>query len=237
MAGGINNLIKVYKMKKLIIISMFSLTACATNFPEVGTGITIKPLKELNENAYKKFIAHKKLFNDYTPEQSDSNDARLIKDNVELIGVDLYTYNLSDNQHDTEIRKSVNQLKLGFKFKPIKDNDLIYTTGFAPMGQYNKSGWSGVTQYFRHYKIGHCVFEKTNYDTNHGAIWLPKERVSNTVKGHTTMIYNYGSKDNGYNYTVNWYEDKFINTLRCANVKSSNEVALNVIELAKDISN
>ncbi len=227
------------KMKKLILITTLglSLTACATDYPQEGTGITIKPLKELSDSAYKKFMTHRKLFNDYTPEESAKDDARFIKENVELIGVDLYTYTLSDNPHETDIRKDLNMLKLNFKYEPIKDNDLIYTTGFAPIGQYHKEGWTGVTQYFRHFKIGHCVYERTHYDTKHGAIWLPKERVSNLVKGHTTMIYNYGNAREGYNYTVNWYEDKFINTLRCANAKSSNAVALSVIELAKDISN
>lgn len=226
-------------MKKIMLISVLglSLNACATNYPQEGTGITIKPLKELSENAYKKFIMHKKLFNDYTPEESTTEDAKFIKENVELIGVDLYTYTTSDNPHETEIRKDLDKLKLNFKYNPIKDDDFIYTTGFAPIGQYSKEGWTGVTQYFRHFKLGHCTYERTHYDTEHGAIWLPKERVSNLVKGHTTMIYNAGNKKDGYAYNVNWYESHYINSLRCANAKSSNDIALSVIELAKNISN
>lgn len=224
-------------MKKLILMSMLSLTACANNLPEIGSGITIKPLKELNEEAYKKYMLHKKAFNSFTPEESKDNYAQIIRDNVELKGVDLYTYSLSDNPNDTEIRKNLKQLKLSFNFVPVKNSDLIYTTGFAPMGQYTKDGWTGVTQYFRHYKIGHCIYEYTAYDIKHGAIWLPRERVSYLVGGKTTMLHNYGNKNDGYVYSVKWYDDNYIAALQCSSPKSDNQLSLSVIELANDISN
>lgn len=203
--------------------------------PKPGQGIVVKPLKVLDPAGYARYESLKQSLASPVTEYSDSHDAEDLIHTVELGDVDFTKYDSNSDPEDTEIKKSLGQLNLVFEYKDLSRLSGVKTSGYAVNGIHTSKGWNGVSQFFKHANLGHCVYERTNYDVAKGAIYLPKERTSKAVNKKITMIYHYGNPKDGYSYTVSWYEDNFMNEIRCANKISSTKLASEIIKFAKTV--
>lgn len=146
-----------------------------------------------------------------------------------------YSRKFYNDPNDTHMKKDLYPIKLNFKFDGIKSIDQKSVIGFAPMGQY-KNGWTGITEYFKDKELGVCT-----YSIN-PIIYV---RISDAIASHEindkiTSIKVKGNNNDGYLYTVNWYEDKgpdnvIDSEIECANMLYDENILKNIIALARKV--
>lgn len=205
-----------------------------SSLPKTGDGLVIKSLQEIDPDAYKKYLNNRKNNPDAWYEEQEAQ-AQYIIDTVSLSNVNMYAYETKSSKDNTELKKTLKQVPISFKFKELQKSNKLETIGYSPYGMYTKNGWNGLGVYLKHKDIGACHYKRMFYDYKNLGIFVPKEIVSYDVAGKVTTIYNFGTKSTGYIYNINWYDDEYTNTLECANFTISKDIAANVLKLAQEI--
>jgi len=157
------------------------------------------------------------------------------------IHIKQYATNLNDQ--GTYLRKSINDLKLAFKFKEITNDRLspyglhITMLGAAPQGGFHEEsgGWSGAVQFFIIKNIGTCVYGMRNVKISGTAAMLAKEDVVYDINDKVTLVKVDGSKSSGFLYQVEWFDKNNFHELECANTQYSKHIKNEVINLARTI--
>lgn len=147
----------------------------------------------------------------------------------------------------THIRRNRNQVKLAFNQSPSYKNIAhfreINTIGYVPFGSFqkkedglsDKTGWSGIVQFFDVKSIGTCAYSLKSVKASHTAAELALEDVTYAINSKATLTHTKGFPGSGFVYLVEWYDDQYFQELECANEKFSNEIKDSVINLAKKI--
>lgn len=158
---------------------------------------------------------------------------------------------LKDNQSvtSTHIRRHQNEVKLAFNqhasFKNITHFKGLNTIGYVPFGSFrkkedglsDKTGWTGIVQFFDIKPIGTCAYSLKSVKASHTAAELALEDVTYSINSKATLTQIKGFPGSGFVYLVEWYDDEYFHELECANEKFSNEIKDSVIALAKKIDN
>jgi len=145
------------------------------------------------------------------------------------------------NEGSTHLRKSTADLKLAFKFKGVEGNKKMLSyggdigvLGAAPQGSFNPdNGWSGAAQFFTVKNIGVCSYAVMNVKASGTAAMLAMEDVTYDVHDKATLIKVDGSKNSGFLYKVEWFDDENFHDLQCANSQYSKQINHDVINLAR----
>ena len=164
------------------------------------------------------------------------------EDAIQLLGVKKNRFYLStkkifiadNNPTDTHLKATLTQIKLAFPFNGITFIDKNNIIGYAVAGTW-QDGWAGVSEVFQDSGIGICSYVKHNLKITHGAAKLAREYVTYDVNSKSTIIFAEGQKDQGFAYKVEWFDDTFFHTLKCASEKFSQEAKESTILLAKRI--
>jgi len=136
----------------------------------------------------------------------------------------------------THLRRNINELPMAYTFLGVPQNDMSEFLGVAPYLSYiNKQGWVGAMQFFNNNEIGNCTFSENNVRLSHGAVIVAKEDARNDVNDKTTTVQVVGTKENGFLYDVEWFDNTFFRELKCVNKEFSPTTTNLVIELAKRI--
>jgi hypothetical protein len=117
--------------------------------PKPGLGLQIKSLKELDKDACKHYLKSKKSLVDSKTDKNLTDEIKFIIDTVNLVNVDLSVYELNLDLGNTELKKTVKQVPINFKYKQLSQTDRLQTVGFAPTGLQTSQGWNGVSEFFK----------------------------------------------------------------------------------------
>ncbi|CDZ78232.1 hypothetical protein BN59_02540 [Legionella massiliensis] len=90
-------------------------------------------------------------------------------------------------------------------------------------------------QFFEKDGIGTCAFTEHNRKLAKSGVELIKELVTYDVHNMPSVIIVKGSKETGFDYKVQWYDNTFTRELECANPEFSQQLRANVIALANRI--
>ena len=129
---------------------------------------------------------------------------------------------------ESDIEKDIASIKLDFSYKSV----IKGTTGYVPQGAYSESGWSGLKEMFLDLTMGACYFS---------VFHLPKNGYSPTIdhkkfiNGKDTDFTVKGNANEGYVYTLEWFEERYFRTLECAQKDESERIMDNMISLAQKI--
>jgi len=194
------------------------------DLPKSGEGVVIKPSSPDSKG----------LKNDDF--NFDNNEAQ---DAINLINKDLRVKSkiISNTQRseaeDTELKNKASEINLSFKYTQIKHDHNSYTYGFVPYGSLiENKGWSGISEYFEHDKVGRCNYIKDYYKLYDGAMYLEQNKTTYSVNNKPTVININGVTNKAFMYKISWFDNKFANHLECANLKFLKETRKEFIELA-----
>jgi hypothetical protein len=119
----------------------------------------------------------------------------------------------------TGFSKSINQLKLGFKFPSLSKNRMfsafpsnIHVLAVAPQGGFHedKGGWSGAAEFFTYNDIGTCSYGIKNVKVSNTAAQLAQEDVTYTINEKATILLPVeGNESSGFLYSLKWYDNEF----------------------------
>lgn len=156
--------------------------------------------------------------------------------------IEKYKNNLSPES--THFRKSIDELKLGYTFVGVPNEDITTNIGFVPFGAYKSikngdlaDGWDGAGQFFEKDGIGTCAFTEHNRQLSQCGVELIKEFVTYDINNKPTIILIKGNKFSGYVYKIEWFDSMFSRELECANEEFNINIRSNVISLANRIDN
>jgi hypothetical protein len=206
--------------------------------PRSGDGVKIIPLGDMYPiGNSKKLLEDFKTQKEkgFVNEKSEPAKKLLGLQRNKFINGNEKTY-LSNDPHDTHLKKSFEQIKLAFDHHPIsfiKEKDII---GFAAAGTY-QSGWTGITETFNYKDFGVCDYILHNFQITGGAALLSEEFVTYDINKKSTVITITGNKETGFMTQIEWYDDIFYHTLECASKEFKKENTETFITLAKDIDN
>jgi hypothetical protein len=166
-----------------------------------------------------------------------------LMDMAKMAPVYIKQYASNVNEESTHMRNDPKDLKLAFKFKGIKTNRLLLARGgitplgSAPMGSFDKDdgGWSGVIQFFSVSNLGVCSYSVMNVKASGTSAQLAMEDVTYAIHDKATLTHTDGSKNSGFLYKVEWFDDENFHELECANKDYSSKIKQSVISLAKQI--
>ncbi len=148
---------------------------------------------------------------------------------------EMQQYKNVSRETSTHIRASINDLKLGFKFKGIPPSLAVNTIGIVPQGGFHPEGWSGAVQFFEAKDIGTCAYAQMSVAVSHTAIEIALEDADYRINNKLTLIEVRGSKDSGFDYKIRWFDDVSFHELECANMNYSDDTTQKVIGLAEQI--
>jgi hypothetical protein len=158
--------------------------------------------------------------------------------------IDIRQYAANNNEKGTHLRQSTRQLKLAFKFRGVEGDDFllhannnIKVLGAAPQGAFHDEfdGWSGAAQFFSMKNLGVCSYAVMNVKASGTSAMLAMEDVTYDINSKATLIHTEGSKNSGFLYKVEWFDDENFHELECANAQYSKQIKHEVIELARMI--
>ena len=136
---------------------------------------------------------------------------------------------------DTNLKKSLDLVNIGFNFKGIpfvKDSELI---GFAVAGTRTAKGWTSVGEIFKSKQLGICSYLIRDAVLSESTATLAMESVSSEVNENITVSSVIGNENYGFLYTVVWFNDFYFHRLECANNKFNPEGKEIILALAKEI--
>lgn len=137
---------------------------------------------------------------------------------------------------DTNLRQSVDEIKMAYTFVGVPHSEMSEEIGVAPYLTYLKNeGWVGAIQYFVNKDIGNCSFAENNVRLSHGSVVVAKELAREDVNGKVTVVTVSGDNEDGFLYEVEWYDQTFFRTLQCANKLFDKSLVSKSIDLAKTI--
>lgn len=138
-------------------------------------------------------------------------------------------------ESDTNMKHSISEVKVGFKFKTVPDvapKDII---GFSPRAAYVNSKWTGITEFFNDKNIGTCKYSATNMKLSNGSARIDPSAVRYDVNNKPGDIFVQGSINSGFLYTVSWFNNEYSYILECANMNYDKAITDKAIELARII--
>jgi hypothetical protein len=226
--GGINDL-KEERMKMLSDLGL----------PLPGSGIKLvtRSVLGLSEEQIKKGDAEKKQMEDkgFIEEQTTRPTELLyFKGHADS---EFKQFKNDDRYLSTHIRRTHNELKLGFKFKPIPKSLVASTIGFVPQGAFHKEygGWSGIVQFFEYKKNWICAYAIRNVEASQTAVQLVMEDVVYAINNKPTLMDVRGNQSSGFDYKIKWFDNENFHELECANMNYSADLTNSVIALANQI--
>jgi hypothetical protein len=208
------------------------------NLPQADSGIQIVPLSQMpglqnNNNRISTLNAQEQKHGYIKRKSDDAIQLLAIKKNK--LYANTQNIFLSNNDpYDTHLKSSLSQIKLAFPFHGISFIEKSDVVGYAVAGTW-KNGWTGVAECFTDKNAGICDYVKHNLKLAHGAVMLAKEYVTYDINSKPTLIFAEGQKGNGFSYKVEWYDDTFYHTLKCATENFEKNKMLKIISLAKRI--
>lgn len=254
---------KLKKLSAALLLSSLSLTACAITpaeraeqiafneqtLAELGlplprSGIQIVPRSQLGmpDELLKQGLAEIKQREELGYAKSDDPYIAELLAMKKTASHDIKLYANNQDAESTHLRKSVEDLKLAFKFPGTDAKGKLYYTpgmqvlGAAPQGSYDKdNGWSGAVNFFAYRNIGVCSYDVMNVEASGTAAWLAAEDVTYEVNDKPTLISVDGSPGYGFLYKVEWFDEVNFHELQCATQTYSIEIKQSIISLAKQL--
>lgn len=206
--------------------------------PGPDSGVTIIPYAQMKDSKSARAQRLKSkteyLTKGYVSQYSERAKELL---DMEIVAKHLFAKkNLNYKPTSTELKPSINDLKMAYTFIGAPNDLGITILGAAPYLSYLKGqGWVGAVQFFKKEKVGICAFSENNVKLSHGAVILAKEDVTQDVNGKPTIKEITGNADSGFLYNVEWYDNTFFRQLECANMRYSTEITTSVIALANQL--
>ena len=141
------------------------------------------------------------------------------------------------NPYGTAIKKDLSNIPLSFNFKGISFIPKSDILGWAAANTHSSKGWTGVAEYFNYPSIGVCNYLIRDVIESNAKTFLRADLVTKEVNGKYTQYSVQGKKDDGFLYTVQWYEDKFWHSIECSQMEFSRETEKKMIDLSRRIDN
>lgn len=206
--------------------------------PAPDGGVTVMPEKQMSE--YNTFKEQR------TKERADIRKYGYIKQflpqtqsllNFKEVSKNQFVAKSSNPAHEG-LRHSVSELEMAYDFKGVPTHLVTKMLGVAPSVTFvPEQGWAGAMQYFEKNGLGNCSYRENNLKFSHGAAIIPEEDATKDVNGKVTVANITGEKNNGFLYSVDWYDNNYFRELKCANEKFEPSVMSSIIELARGIDN
>lgn len=235
MVGGIKTNLRnqSMKIKKIAIAILISIPVMA------NSGIKVVPLSQMGMSEdYKQNIINEMA-------EQKRNGFILNKDgeaykkiataekDIERLKSERKRY-LKPGTLDTDIQKNISDIKLSFNYKSIQQPG-ITIIGYAPMGTYIKSGWTGIVEFFKHKDLGTCEYSINDMTLSQGEVIIAKEFVHYYVNHKAGISLIKGSDSTGFMYDLEWDDSKYNYKLECANMKFYKDIMSNMVKLANNI--
>jgi len=206
--------------------------------PAPDGGVTVMPEKQMSE--YKSFKAQRAkeradvkkygYINQFLPQTQSLLNFKEVSKNQFIAK--------SSNPAHEGLRHSVNELEMAYDFKGIPNHLVTKMLGIAPSVTFIPGqGWAGAMQYFEKENLGNCSYRENNLKFSHGAAIIPEEDATKDVNGKVTVANVTGEKNNGFLYSVDWYDNSFFRELKCAKNDYTSDALASVVELARQIDN
>jgi len=214
-------------MKKLsAILFMVPAISLAHNVPD---NIKIVPLKNMGFPV--KIKKEMQSYNDIQKQngyvQSDNTYTRKLL----LMRSNTMRFLKSDDPAEQELKKSLSEIPLNFKYKNNVPNTIAYTA----LGLETKEGWSGIKIFFDGKEIGTCELSVFNIANANQPMQLNEDGLTYDVNDKPTRINIEGSHNSGFMYSVRWYDKNFVHELQCANLTYDKRITEKIIVLANTI--
>jgi hypothetical protein len=148
---------------------------------------------------------------------------------------DLAKFSNAINPEDTHIKPNLSLIQFAYTPTDISSKVDTYIGAVPYLTFLKDQGWVGSVQFFSMNSIGNCSFSENNTKLSHGSVIIAQEDVNYLVNDKVTTVEVMGTKDAGFTYTVEWFDDVFFRELSCANKNYSSDLKQEVIELAKSI--
>lgn len=242
MAGGVD---RRNTMKKIILttclilpglINAASMKETASPFPNAKKGINIMPMTEINIPSTMKnqILKNKKAFTTQGFDNTDSTDQNVISlfQLEKSAKEEIKQFDNNPNPYDTHLKSSPSKINLAFNFKGIPNIENQNIIGYAAVGGYIKGkGWDGIVEFISSEKLGICSY--TTYKIE--KVILDKETTEYLVNKKPSNKSIAGNWNTGFLYTVNWYTNNRLMTLKCANKRFKPTLIKNMVEVANNI--
>jgi hypothetical protein len=199
-------------------------------------GVSVVQVSQINTSEKQKSIWEK--------ERREQNEKGYIsmysdraKELLQLEDIVKFKYKASENvlnPNSSAFRKNISEIVMAYEYKPIPPKYVNKLFGFAACNTF-KEGWTGVVEFFKNNQIGVCAFTENNVRLTFQAAKVDANIASYEVNNKVTVITVEGSKDSGYLYKVDWFDDNFFRSLECAANHYSNKELEAVLNLAKKI--
>ena len=135
---------------------------------------------------------------------------------------------------DTHMKTRITNIKLAFKFNGL-DISPSNVIGFAPIGGYVSTGWTGIKEFFIDKSLGTCAFTINNMALLHGGVKISKEAVRYDVNKKPGTLKVEGSNSTGFIYHIDWFDQQYEHDLECANSKYDKKLTESLIAFAQRI--
>ncbi len=204
----------------------------AAALPRAGSGVTIIPADKMpiSESMKKEVALH--LLQQKTKGYFDS-ESTYPRTLLKMNNTHLIESNKNSDPYDTHMKYSLSQVRLAFKFKEIPGINAKNRIGFAVGGMFiNKSGWTGIAEFFNDNEMGVCKYNIDNMYLTKGAVQISSESVRYDVNKKPGDVFVEGSVNSGFIYTVSWFDKTFSHSLECANMNFSHDIIPKMINLA-----
>ncbi|MBA2648974.1 MAG: hypothetical protein H0U75_05100 [Legionella sp.] len=208
--------------------------------PVPDSGVKVIPEKQMssyNETKERRIKAKKDIETlGYINESSPATE-RLLHLQI-TASHDLKAHANEINPTSTHLKKSVAELKMAYSPTTVPSTAADEYIGAAPYLTYLQDrGWVGLIQFFTNKNVGNCSYSENNLKLSHGAIVIAKEDVRDDINGKVTTVEVVGTPEEGFTYSVEWFDNDFFKRVDCANKKYSANLTNAVIDIAKAIAN
>jgi hypothetical protein len=165
--------------------------------------------------------------------ETDSEYAKFLLETPAHAANEIKSFKANNDPTDTHLKANFNEIKLAFSFKglpSIKKNDII---GYAAIGGWH-DGWTGIKVFFKQNKSV-CSYSYFDLAASHGAAQLNQEYATKEVNGKISYIDIEGNRKSGMLYSVNWFEEKAVHQLDCANATYNKLFTDGTVALARQL--
>ncbi len=188
-------------------------------------------LPQQKKEIERKAISEKKLGYKETDENV-ANFLLTIKDHAKK--------EIEENKHskygvyDTHLKAHYSEIKLSIPFHGISipEENII---GYAAIDTFSKNlrnpGWTGIRVFFDQPRCGICSYSTMQIET----VILTSEDMKNLINNKPSTRSIEGNFSSGFIYTINWYTDKVIRILECANINFNKEIMDKMVAIANRI--
>ena len=240
MAGGIKINNEEITMKKILISSIIFCSpiiayANTLNLPTQEPSITPMSMLDIPEEM-KKDIARRQAEEKIKGYQEEDFDyARYLLKLESNAKAEIKSFNATKDPYDTHLKNNASIIRLAFNFKPLtlmKKENII---GYAPLGSYVESGWTGIKAFFKESQLGTCAYSYFDLAASHGAAELNGDLTEYLINKQPSSKSIRGSLNSGFVYEVTWFGKTSMSQLECANYNFDKEFMSRLIVLAEKI--